>query len=301
MVSVSGAFATPRIIPVELSPAQAPSVIEASVKSSSDVNPKMLKTLAVQMASVNDPEKMDKIRQTLSQYGYETSDESITNISRMLSANRIKANFALNQFMAVESKIPQDVAEPGGGESEKLTVHTSYKDLWLVMANAIASIKADYVDFYADLMQKYTEMYEHYNNNVQKASAEAVTAGEDGNYVNFDDDIMNMAYFYFIIDISQIDLGSVNNWENMTEAQRQSMVTTLQPAYNIDPDSGKIRFNLSQYQSSQKFPQETVREKSLPPVIRHGLPASMPLAPGCRVICSLSLNVILKLTARLII
>lgn len=253
MLPISDFFAATYNTPVESTTVQATPVLERDPEASSELNVNVLKELILQMAD-NVPDKMDKINAILSRYGYETYDEDITNIWRALEINRVKANFSLNQFMVAQDSALQETIEEEDDDSGKLTVHTSYKDLWLVTANAIGSIKTDYVDFYAGLMQKYTEMYEHFNTYVQNASADAVTAGDDGNNVNFDSAKMQLGYDGFNAKVADIDLGSVKNWENMGEEQQQSMISTLKPAFNVEESSGKISFNLSQYDNANKFP-----------------------------------------------
>jgi len=67
------------------------------------------------------------------------------------------------QLSARVKRADSDAAERG-----EITTGTSYAQLWARLALAIAGIKTDYVDFYADLMLKYTKMYESFNENVQK-------------------------------------------------------------------------------------------------------------------------------------
>lgn len=137
-----------------------------------------------------------------------------------------------------------------------ISVHTSYSKLWAVMAEAIKNIRTNYVDFYAGLMQNYTEMYEAYNEYVQKASADAVKAGEDGNNVNFNNDTMKEGYDKFNDAVNDMDLGSVANWNEMTDAQKASMTATLEPAFKVDQSSGKISFNLDQYNARSYYPSD---------------------------------------------
>ena len=121
------------------------------------------------------------------------------------------------------------------------------------MALAIKEIKGDYVDFYADLMQKYTEMYEAYNTHVQGAASKAVSTGDDGNNVKFDTSVMKKGYDDFRNEVNGIDLGSVKNWDKMTPEERKSMETTLAPAFKVN-GSGKIEFNLDQYNAAPNYP-----------------------------------------------
>lgn len=134
--------------------------------------------------------------------------------------------------------------------SSAIDTGTSYADLWARIAAATATIKTEYVDFYASLMQKYTEMYEAFNETCQKASSSAVSTGDDGNNVKFDSGVMNTGYNNFNTKIDSINksLGSVENWGSMSAEERESMVATLEPAFKVD-SSGKISFNMDQYNS----------------------------------------------------
>lgn len=164
--------------------------------------------------------------------------------------------FKIEQQKSLQKQAVTEAAEENGG-GKKLTVNSSYSELWAVMALAIGNIKSDYVDFYADLMQKYTELYEAYNNTVQKASSSAVSGGPDGNDVYFNQTQMDNGYKAFEEEVRKIDLGSVENWGSMTQEERDSMTATLAPAFKIDPTSGKISFDLDQYNNRLPFPNST--------------------------------------------
>jgi len=131
-----------------------------------------------------------------------------------------------------------------------INANMSYAEIWLRLALFIGEVKKDYVDFYADLMQKYTEMYESFNENVQKASSEAVSTGSDGNNVSFDTSKMQAGYDAFQKDVDRLngELGSVDGWNSMTDDEKRSMTITLEPAYKVD-SNGKISFNMDQYNS----------------------------------------------------
>ncbi len=134
--------------------------------------------------------------------------------------------------------------------NDEITTGTSYAEIWLRLAMFIGEVKEDYVDFYADLMQKYTEMYESFNENVQKASSEAVSTGDDGNNVTFDTGKMQAGYDAFQKDVDRLngELGSVDGWNTMTDDEKRRMIITLEPAYKVD-SNGKISFNMDQYNS----------------------------------------------------
>ncbi|MGG8469340.1 IpaD/SipD/SspD family type III secretion system needle tip protein [Rahnella sp. PAMC25617] len=182
-----------------------------------------------------------------------SSAQALSDIQREIVTNRTKANYSLSQFSAEKQRAAQEPAsEPKSGDDE-ISTHTSYAELWARMALAIKEIKGDYVDFYADLMQKYTEMYEAYNTHVQGAASKAVSTGDDGNNVKFDTSVMKKGYDDFRNEVNGIDLGSVKNWDKMTPEERKSMETTLAPAFKVN-GSGKIEFNLDQYSDAPNYP-----------------------------------------------
>ncbi|ORM83733.1 hypothetical protein HA42_05765 [Pantoea deleyi] len=180
-----------------------------------------------------------------------SSAQALSDIQREIVTNRTKASYSLSQFSAGKQRAALESASEG--DEAEISTHTSYADLWAGMALAIKEIKDDYVDFYADLMQKYTEMYEAYNTHVQGAASKAVSTGDDGNNVKFDASLMSSGYTNFRKEIKSIDLGSVKNWSKMTSDERKSMETTLAPAFKVD-DSGKIEFNLDQYSAAPDHP-----------------------------------------------
>lgn len=195
---------------------------------------------------------------------YEQVDKTaaaLGTIKDELEPNRIKAKRSENQLNATiqtslhEIAEAEEAAKARTGDNE-ISVHTSYSKLWAVMAEAIKNIRTNYVDFYAGLMQKYTEMYEAYNEYVQKASADAVKAGEDGNNVDFTNSTMKGGYDKFDSAVKGLDLGSVDNWDKTTDAQKASMTATLEPAFKVDQSSGKISFNLDQYNGRPYYPSD---------------------------------------------
>lgn len=280
--------------PADTNATQAASIAETHKGSTSELNTKILKELIVQLDTTNKADKLDEIRVLLGQYGLDTRDDDFNNnrlhavlehlnmgaqpsddvaktvanqeqrakscaqaledIRLEIETNRIKANYSLSQFLAEKQRSVQESAsEPKNGEPE-ISTHTSYAELWARMALAITEIKRDYVDFYADLMQKYTKMYEAYNTHVQGAASQAVSAGDDGNNVKFDTSVMKTGYDDFMKKVKGIDLGSVKNWGKMNPEERKSMETTLAPAFTVKKDSGKIEFNLDQFSAAPDYP-----------------------------------------------
>lgn len=182
-----------------------------------------------------------------------SSAQALSDIQREIVTNRTKANYSLSQFSAEKQRAAQEPAAETKSGDDEISTHTSYAELWARMALAIKEIKGDYVDFYADLMKKYTDMYEAYNTHVVGAASKAVSTGDDGNNVKFDTSVMQKGYDDFMKEVNGIDLGSVKNWDKMTPEERKSMETTLAPAFKVN-DNGKIEFNLDQYSAAPNFP-----------------------------------------------
>lgn len=182
-----------------------------------------------------------------------SSAQALSDIQREIVTNRTKANYSLSQFSAEKQRAAQEPAPETKSGDDEISTHTSYAELWARMALAIKEIKGDYVDFYADLMKKYTDMYEAYNTHVVGAASKAVSTGDDGNNVKFDTSVMQKGYDDFRNEVNGIDLGSVKNWDKMTPEERKSMETTLAPAFKVN-DNGKIEFNLDQYSAAPNFP-----------------------------------------------
>ncbi|XTZ39307.1 IpaD/SipD/SspD family type III secretion system needle tip protein [Salmonella enterica] len=126
---------------------------------------------------------------------------------------------------------------------------SSYAELWGRIAVAITNIKSEYVDWYAELMQKFTELYEGFNSTVQKASSQAVSTGDDGNNVKFNTGTMQSGYDKFnkIIDSIEQDIGSIKNWGSLSASEKESLLTSLKPAFAVDESNGKIWINNDQY------------------------------------------------------
>ncbi|WP_299999416.1 IpaD/SipD/SspD family type III secretion system needle tip protein [uncultured Cedecea sp.] len=160
-----------------------------------------------------------------------------------------------NQKLYRKSASAQFVASPAMLEKEhaaddKITTSMSYGDIWKRMIETIGVIKTDSVDFYADLLHSYTELYASFDKNILTSSAEAVSAGDDGNNVSFDKDKMEKGYDGFKKDLDElsVELGSVPGWEYMTEEQKKQQTAALAPAYKIDKN-GQISFDLEQYET----------------------------------------------------
>ena len=222
---------------------------------SSEGNSKLLSALKhLKMACVHTQPSSDVAEMLANQKQCAKSTAlALADIQREVATNRTKANYAVNLISAEKKRAAMISASELKSSDGDISSHTSYAELWARMALAIKEIKGNYVDFYADLMQKYTEMYEDYNMSVQGAATNAVSAGDDGNNVSFNESTMANGYATFESKLNDIDLGSVKNWDIMTTEERKSMVTTLEPAFKVS-DSGKIEFNLDQYTATPRYP-----------------------------------------------
>lgn len=131
----------------------------------------------------------------------------------------------------------------------------SYAEFWQRVTETISSVKTDYVDFYADLMEKYTKLYQAWNDTAVKGSANAVTAGEDGNKLNFAPGSMNTAYKNFENELKSLasEMNNIPGWSSMPADQRQSFIDSLKPAFTVDK-TGKISFDVDSYNSFSKLP-----------------------------------------------
>ena len=251
MLPVSHTSSAIPYIPVGVVTGQLASVSNTHVGASSDHNIKMLKELTLQIFCCHAPDKLDNINAILSLYGHTSSIIDTRDLSQDIAANRMKANYSLNQFMAAKGKALKETTENKG--SDDISVHSSYAELWTKIAAAIGNIKSDYVDFYADLMQSYTEMYEKYNDYVSGASSSAVSAGSNGNNVSFNADTMTNGYAKFNNWCNSRPHQYVDNWGHMTQEERDSMIATLQPAFKVS-QNGEISFNLDAYHDCPDTP-----------------------------------------------
>lgn len=224
--------------------------------SGEDFNNSKLLTALERLKTANDgAQPSDDVAEMLAnqEKRVKSTAQAVSDIQREIVTDRTKVNYSLSQFSAEKQRSAQESVPDLKSSDDEISTHTSYAELWARMALAIKEIKGDYVDFYADLMQKYTEMYEAYNTHVQGAASQAVSTGDDSNNVKFDTSVMQKGYNDFRSEISGIDLGSVKNWDKMTSEERESMKTTLAPAFKVN-DSGKIEFNLDQYSAAPNYP-----------------------------------------------
>src|SRR5471030_762075 len=224
--------------------------------SAEDFNNSKIYTALGQLKTANDTaQPSDDVAEVIANQKQQVKNTelALADLKREVATNRTKANYSASQFVATKEKALKEASADEGNKREELSTHTSYAELWARMAGAIKNIKGDYVDFYADLMQKYTEMYEAYNKQVQGAATNSISTGDDGNNVKFNISTMDKGYKEFTSEINKIDLGSVKNWDKMTPEERKSMITTLEPAFKVN-NSGKIEFNLDQYSAAPNYP-----------------------------------------------
>lgn len=95
---------------------------------------------------------------------------SLDKINNQLVNDRLVMSYnyknLLNSISIAEQKktSPKDPEDQEGG----------YAEFWKRISGSITSIKKNYVDVYADFMQKYVSMYQDYNDTVVSAAAKAV-------------------------------------------------------------------------------------------------------------------------------
>ncbi|QUG74596.1 IpaD/SipD/SspD family type III secretion system needle tip protein [Erwinia sp. E602] len=179
----------------------------------------------------------------------EVVTEATSEISSDLRNNALTARRA-----EVQTKAKLELEAKQAKKSE-ISTSTSYADLWQVLAEAVGSIKNDYVDEYARLMKAYADMYQAYNETVQNAAGEAIGSGNESSKVEIDPRILNKAYEAFREKRHEIEksLGYVKGWEHMDDVAKQHWITTMAPAFELEIN-GKISLNMSQYDNSADYP-----------------------------------------------
>ncbi|WP_440862876.1 IpaD/SipD/SspD family type III secretion system needle tip protein [Symbiopectobacterium purcellii] len=145
---------------------------------------------------------------------------------------------------------PSRARRSADNPSEPFTSSTSYADLWAELTKIIANVKTNYVDFYGNLLQKYTQMYDGYNKTVQKVYSDCTHQVKNANSVKFDEPNLRECGYKAFKDeyLDKIQLGSVPYWDKMSPSQQKEMVATLEPAFKVATD-GKISFNMDTYDS----------------------------------------------------
>lgn len=176
------------------------------------------------------------VYQSARQKNQQVLSGTLTTLSATINRNSFQTSCSLNK---VSGQAAQVGSESVGSES--------YADFWSQVADDLGSINTNYVEFYSNLMAKYTELYQALAK-LQNAESDAVREGTDGNHINFDDSKLNNAYAEFDKVVNGIDLGNVPNWNNMSADQQKEMSSTLAPAFTVDAN-GKISFDLSTYNS----------------------------------------------------
>lgn len=169
-----------------------------------------------------------------------SAGEIIKKTNNQLIKDRLNVSFAhknlLNILALNEVKDPEDDAG-------------SYAYFWKGISNSISSIREDYVDFYADLMQSYVEIYQNYNDNYVEAAGRAVSEGKDASHITWTTYKLNDAEDTFekFFKKKEKELGHVPHWKNLSHAQRINMERTLKPVFDVNQETGEISFNLDFY------------------------------------------------------
>lgn len=204
----------------------------------------MVEDLSLPYEEVQTPDEDVEMTMAAQDELVDTTADTLEDVRNNVKNNTLSLKSAASQLTGSARALKTTVAT-----ASTIDTGTSYAELWARIAADTALIKSDYVDFYADLMQKFTEMYQAFNETCQKASSSAVSSGDDGNNVKFNTGTMQTGYNDFYNKIVPIEnsLGSVKNWSSMQSDERENMLATLQPAFSVDSNTGRIWFNLDQY------------------------------------------------------
>ncbi|WP_336192512.1 IpaD/SipD/SspD family type III secretion system needle tip protein [Hafnia paralvei] len=170
----------------------------------------------------------------------------LTTLSATINRNSFQTSCSLNKVTG-QAAHAQLGSRSVGSES--------YADFWNKIAEDLGSINTSYVEFYSNLMESYTEVFQQYAH-VQSAESQCVKEGSDGNHIKFDPSSLNNQYedFESFLDKTDASLGSVPNWATMPESQQAEMKSTLAPAFTVD-DNGKISIDRSAYTNARtNFP-----------------------------------------------
>lgn len=196
---------------------------------------------------------------------YQATAANLDKVGNIIRDGKLRAKAASNDFSAAVAEAFPDqragaerslpIGTEGRVERQSsaaaladISTGTSYAELWGRIATAISGINKDYVEFYADLMQKYTKMFEAYNNTVQKAASDAVKNSNDANKVMLDTNSLNRSYLLFSEQVNKMDLGMVKNWGALSDEQHEKIRSSLKPAFKVGTD-GKIEFDLNQFET----------------------------------------------------
>ncbi|MEN3262228.1 IpaD/SipD/SspD family type III secretion system needle tip protein [Sodalis endosymbiont of Spalangia cameroni] len=129
----------------------------------------------------------------------------------------------------------------------------SYGKFWDKIAEDIASIKKEYVEFYATLISKYADFYQVFVK-LQGEIAGVVSEGKDGNHIKFNNEKKMEAFKHFREARDAIKLPKIEGWseENLTDEQKQ-LRENLKPAFIIDK-KGQVKIDDTAYQNLPNEP-----------------------------------------------
>ncbi|NEG59846.1 IpaD/SipD/SspD family type III secretion system needle tip protein [Pantoea agglomerans] len=119
-------------------------------------------------------------------------------------------------------------------EGQRLTTGTSFAELWSKISLAIANIKTNYLDLYADLMSQYTEFYQYYTTEFSAKWMNTIDTDGD-NKVTVNEG--KFAELEFAL-IEYYKSHSVYNFDTskMTAEQLAQFKETIAPAYVVEND-----------------------------------------------------------------
>lgn len=231
----------------------------ASRGSSDQVTPSTLtQVFDRQISQLNKIEILSLERYAGSVTAYQSArqknQQRLTGMLSTLSATINRNRFQINcSFSKVLGQCKAEAAKVGD---------VSYADFWNQIADDLGSINTNYVEFYSNLMEKYTELFQAFAK-VQAVESQCVGEGSDGNHVNFTRGKLIEAYNEFEKTVANLDLGAVPNWASMSTDQKEEMKSTLAPAFTVN-DNGDISFDMTAFNNvKDSFPEGTDSSTSI--------------------------------------
>lgn len=161
-----------------------------------------------------------------------------------IKTDSLKQNYAVSKLFADMKKEAQQPVSDLQSANTLGDSAFSYRQLWKDLSDAIGSIKSSFVDTITGRLASATGMFQAYNKYILAAASKAVTAGKDGNTVEFDASLIAKARNDFKAVLKTIDLGSVANWDNLSPDEKKTAASTYNPLIKIDAH-GKLSFDVS--------------------------------------------------------
>lgn len=190
-------------------------------------------------------------------------DGIIEKIQIIIANDRVKRNAFFSNSVNMARNLPNEIKNKAtsGASNDSVsgggwTTSTSYSDMWAEFHSLIGRVKSNHVDFYANLLQAYTQMFDAYNSFVQKAAADAVFTQDDANKIWFEgarierQGYMNFKDWVEKKYISSRDVFKIPNFESLSPSVKQDIEAILKPAFVVSKDN--ITFDLTLFDSIRK-------------------------------------------------